>query len=112
MNPSRKTPSVLIAGAGIGGLAAAASLLAKGIECDVYEQAPELKEIGAGLWLSINGARVMFALGLEPQIRAFTLEAEERAVRLWDTGQKWTLYKRGSTPSAHAPLIMLRAQLH
>jgi salicylate hydroxylase len=114
-NPPARTasrPFVLIAGAGIGGLAAAASLLSRGIDCDVYEQAPELKEIGAGLWLSINGARVMFELGLEPQIRAFTIEAEERAVRLWDTGQKWTLYKRGSTPSAHAPLIMLRAQLH
>ncbi len=110
--PNTNRPYVLIAGAGIGGLAAAASLLARGIDCDVYEQAAELKEVGAGLWLSINGARVMFGLGLEPQVRAATLEAEERAVRLWDTGQKWTLYKRGSSPRAHAPLVMLRAQLH
>jgi salicylate hydroxylase len=103
---------VLIAGAGIGGLAAAACLLSRGIDCEVYEQAPELKELGAGLWLSVNGARVLFALGLEPAIRASVIEADERAVRLWDSGRKWTLYKRGVSPGAHAPFIMLRAQLH
>jgi salicylate hydroxylase len=105
-------PRVLIAGAGIGGLAAAASLLARGIDCEVYEQAPELKELGAGLWLSVNGARVLWALGLESAIRASTIEAEERAVRLWDSGRKWTLYKKGVSSGAHAPFIMLRAQLH
>lgn len=103
---------VLIAGAGIGGLAAAASLLARGIDCEVYEQAPELKELGAGLWLSVNGARVLWALGMEPAIRASVIEADERAVRLWDSGRKWTLYKRGVSSGAHAPFIMLRAQLH
>ncbi|MSP96238.1 MAG: 2-polyprenyl-6-methoxyphenol hydroxylase [Betaproteobacteria bacterium] len=110
--PSGTTPRVLITGAGIGGLSAAASLLARGIDCEIYEQAPELKELGAGLWLSVNGARVLFALGLEPAIRASTIEADERAVRLWDSGRKWTLYKRGVSPGAHAPFIMLRAQLH
>ena len=106
------TPHVLIAGAGIGGLAAAVSLLTRGIDCDIYEQAPELKEVGAGLWLSVNGARVMTALGLEAEIRASTIEAEERVVRLWDSGRKWTLYKQGVSPAAHAPYVMLRAQLH
>lgn len=110
VSPTR--PLVLIAGAGIGGLAAAACLLSRGIDCEVYEQAPELKELGAGLWLSVNGARVLFALGLEPAIRESTIEAEERAVRLWDSGKKWTLYKRGVSSGAHAPFIMLRAQLH
>ena len=106
------TPHVLIAGAGIGGLAAAVSLLTRGIDCDIYEQAPDLKEVGAGLWLSVNGARVMTALGLEAEIRASTIEAEERVVRLWDSGRKWTLYKQGVSPAAHAPYVMLRAQLH
>ena len=69
-------PHVLVAGAGIGGLAAALCLLERGIDCDIYEQAPELKEVGAGLWLSVNGARVLFSLGLEPEIRRATLEAD------------------------------------
>ena len=108
----QRTPKVVIAGAGIGGLTAATCLMARGIDVEVYEQASELAEVGAGLWLSVNGARVLFGLGLEADIRASTMEAEERAVRLWDTGRKWTLYKRGLTPAAHAPFVMLRAQLH
>ena len=113
-SPARtgKTPHVLIAGAGIGGLAAAVSLLSRGMDCNIYEQASELKEVGAGLWLSVNGARVLFALGLEPEIRASTIEADKRVFRLWDTGRTWSLYKRGRSPSAHAPFVMLRAQLH
>src|SRR5687767_14406516 len=102
--PTGSPLRVLIAGAGIGGLAAAA-LLERGIDCEVYEQAPELKELGAGLWLSVNGARVLWALGLEPAIRASVIEADERAVRLWDSGKKWTLYKRGVSSGAHAPFI-------
>ena len=43
------SPHVIIAGAGIGGLTAALALLKSGIDCDVYEQASELREVGAGL---------------------------------------------------------------
>ncbi len=55
---------ILIAGAGIGGLTAALSLLRRGIDCEVFEQASELREVGAGLWVSMNGARVLNELGL------------------------------------------------
>ena len=51
--------SILIAGAGIGGLAMALSLLRRGIDCDVFEQAPELREVGAGLWISIDRKSVV-----------------------------------------------------
>ena len=63
------SPHVIIAGAGIGGLTAALALLRSGIDCDLYEQAPELREVGAGLQLAPNGTRVLFALGLEPAVR-------------------------------------------
>jgi 2-polyprenyl-6-methoxyphenol hydroxylase-like FAD-dependent oxidoreductase len=59
MSGLRKKPHVLIAGAGIGGLTAALALLRKGINVDVYEQAPELKEIGAGVHVGPNGTRVL-----------------------------------------------------
>jgi salicylate hydroxylase len=49
---------VLIAGGGIGGLTAAACLLEAGIDVDVYEQAPALGEIGAGVQFSPNACRV------------------------------------------------------
>ncbi len=79
----RKRPHVLIAGAGIGGfLTAALSLLVKGFDCDVYEQAPELKKIGAGLWISANGTRVFFALGLEDEMHRLNLPPDDRVVRL------------------------------
>jgi salicylate hydroxylase len=55
---------ILIAGAGIGGLTAALALLRRGIDVDVYEQAAELREVGAGLQLSANGTRVFHALGV------------------------------------------------
>lgn len=59
---------VLVAGAGIGGLTAALALLKRGIDVDVYEQAGELREVGAGLQLGANGSRVPYALGLGPDL--------------------------------------------
>src|SRR5690349_9054518 len=57
-------PHVIIAGAGMGGLTLAAALLQKGFDIDIYEQSPELREVGAGLWISANGSCVMAELGL------------------------------------------------
>ena len=48
-------PRVLIAGGGLGGLTAALAALKMGCDVEVYEQAPELKEVGAGLQLAANG---------------------------------------------------------
>ena len=84
---------VLIAGAGIGGLVTALSLLHRGIDCDVYEQANELREVGAGLWVSANGARVLFELGLKDELERVAIGATERAIRLWNTGESWPLYE-------------------
>jgi salicylate hydroxylase len=54
----RKPPRVLIAGAGIAGLATAIALQRisgiPGLEIELYEQAPELQEIGASIALSPN----------------------------------------------------------
>jgi salicylate hydroxylase len=51
-------------GGGIGGLAAAAALTRAGIEASVYEQAPELGEIGAGVLIGPNSVRLLHRLGL------------------------------------------------
>ena len=56
---------VAIIGAGLGGLAAAGALRQHGIEVVVYERAPQLGEVGAGIQLAPNAVKVLRALGLE-----------------------------------------------
>lgn len=86
---------VLIAGGGIGGLAAALALLRKGCDVQVYEQAPELKEVGAGLQLSPNGTHVVYELGVGEELKALSCEAEGKEIRIWNTGETWKLFDLG-----------------
>ncbi|WP_395774459.1 FAD-dependent monooxygenase [Agrobacterium pusense] len=62
--------SVAIIGAGIAGLTAALSFARHGIDCDIIEQAGELTEVGAGLQISPNAARILATLGVLPAIEA------------------------------------------
>jgi salicylate hydroxylase len=64
-----QTRKVIIVGAGLGGLAATVGLRQRGFEVDVYEQAPELGEIGAGINITPNGAKVLNAFGLGDKAR-------------------------------------------
>ena len=61
--------NAIVVGGGIGGLAAAAALARRGIAVTLIEQAPALKEVGAGLQISPNGLAVLRALGLEARMR-------------------------------------------
>ena len=61
-------PNIAILGGGIGGLFAANALILQGLEVAVYEQAPELGEIGAGFFLTPNSTRQLKRLGLGPAI--------------------------------------------
>jgi salicylate hydroxylase len=107
---------VLIAGGGIGGLCAALALLKAGIDCEVFEQAPELKEIGAGLQLSPNGNRVLFALGLEADVRHWGVQTRDKEIRLWNTGQTWSQFdpRAGTSEERYGfPMyLMHRGDLH
>jgi salicylate hydroxylase len=87
---------VLIAGAGIGGLTAALAALRGGCDVEVYEQAPELKEVGAGLQLSANGTRALYQLGVGEELKALSCEATGKEIRLWNTGETWKLFDLGS----------------
>ncbi|MFL5730261.1 MAG: FAD-dependent monooxygenase [Cytophagaceae bacterium] len=60
----------IIIGAGIGGLTTAIALQKKGIEVEVYEAAPEIKEAGAGIWVATNAMTVMQRLGLDQEIKS------------------------------------------
>ena len=61
-------PSVVIVGGGIGGLFAANALIAQGLRVAVYEQAPALGEIGAGVFLTPNAVRHLERVGLGPAV--------------------------------------------
>jgi salicylate hydroxylase len=68
--------SVIIAGAGIGGLTAALALARAGYRSVVLEHATRLEEIGAGIQLSPNATRVLIALGLGDRLRPHVIAPE------------------------------------
>jgi salicylate hydroxylase len=112
MGPSRK---VIVIGAGIGGLTAALALLKRGIDVEVYEQASELKEVGAGIQISSNGTRVLYALGLEEPLKRVQALPSRRAIRHWSTGETWNWFDLGPVTAARygTPHVMLhRGDLH
>ena len=58
----------IIVGGGIGGLFAANALTAQGITVSVYEQAPAIGEVGAGVFLTPNSVRQLQRVGLGDQV--------------------------------------------
>ena len=61
-------PNVVVVGGGIGGLFAANALIAQGLKVSVYEQAPRLGEVGAGVFITPNSLRQMQRIGLGPSV--------------------------------------------
>jgi salicylate hydroxylase len=79
---------IVIAGAGIGGLTAGASLLQAGHDVTIFEQASELSEVGAGLQLSANATHVLHHLGLRRALAEVGVRPEAYVFRLHDTGEE------------------------
>jgi salicylate hydroxylase len=77
---------VAVVGGGIGGLVLALALRERGIGCEVYEQADELREIGAAVALSANGTRELRRLGLGDRVEAVSVVPSALVIRRWDTG--------------------------
>jgi salicylate hydroxylase len=59
---------IIIAGAGIAGLAAALAFASRGFSVQVFERAPQLEEVGAGIQLSPNATRILDRLGVLPAL--------------------------------------------
>jgi salicylate hydroxylase len=85
---------VAIIGGGIGGLTAARALCGRGIEVTIYESAPELREIGAGVALGPNAMKVLRALGLEDAVRAVAGASDWATTRNGKTGRVITKTSR------------------
>jgi len=65
---------IAVVGGGIGGLALALSLHRHGLECDVYEAAPEIRELGVGITLLPHAMRELAGLGLQLHLEALGIE--------------------------------------
>ncbi|WP_129782458.1 FAD-dependent monooxygenase [Peristeroidobacter soli] len=79
-------PTILIAGAGLGGLTAAIALAQSGFKVQVFEQAQQLGEIGAGVRIHPNGFRALAGLGLKEAILKDCYTPKCREIRVWNTG--------------------------
>lgn len=79
---------IIVIGAGIGGLAAALTLRRSGFEVQVFEQAAELREVGAGIQISPNASRILRRLGLEEPMRRMGVRPQAIVIRRWDDGRE------------------------
>lgn len=78
---------IAIVGGGLGGLAAALFLRKAGLNATVYEQSPQLREVGAGLVVSPNMVRPLRALGLAEGLASFAVHLEAAwEFRRWENG--------------------------
>ncbi len=77
---------VAVVGGGIGGLVLALALRERGITVEVYEQADELREVGAAVALSANGTRELRRLGLGERVEAVSVVPSALVIRNGITG--------------------------
>jgi salicylate hydroxylase len=82
------TLRVAIIGGGIGGLTLALALCERGITADVYEQTPQLTEIGAAVALTANATRELERIGLGDRLAEASTTPEELIHRHWRDGTR------------------------
>ncbi len=101
---------ITVIGAGIGGLAAALALQARGASVRILEQSEAIQEVGAGIQVSPNGLRVLEALGLGEAFRARSVRGN--AVSLRDfRGRGVTRLDLSELPEAQSYRFVHRADL-
>jgi len=104
-----KAGEVLVAGAGIGGLTAALALQKKGVPFRVFEQARELREVGAGVSLWPNAMRVFRRLGLLQEVKGHRVPLERIVLFRTDGTEILRLQEPGRYPEP--ALCLHRAEL-
>jgi salicylate hydroxylase len=83
MNRTEKPLQIAIVGGGIGGLTTAVALQKAGLRVDIFEQAQQFTELGAGIGLGKNAALVLNRLGLGEQIEAIKTPIRGLTLRTW-----------------------------
>ncbi len=107
-----KPLSIAIVGAGIGGLAAAATLRQFGMEAHIYEQAPRFARIGAGIQMMPNSLKVLRRIGVGERLRRVSFAPYSHLNRAWDTGEVTRELPMPESLYGAPYLCMHRADLH
>jgi salicylate hydroxylase len=109
-----KARRIAIVGAGLGGLAAAIALRRQGFEVQVYEQAPELAEFGAGINISPNSVKFFNAVGLADKLRAISSEPVGLTWRDWSSEEIHNCLPFGDFEKRYGAkyYVMHRSDLH
>ena len=87
--------NIAIIGAGIGGMSAALGLAQSGFKVSVFEQAPELSEVGAGLTITPNATKGLNSLNLGEGIKSVGMAHTNQGVRHYETGEVIVPLERG-----------------
>jgi salicylate hydroxylase len=77
----------VVVGAGIGGLTAALALHRAGLDVRVFEQAPVLREVGAGIQLAPNATRILARLGIGAALARVAVRPDVIEHRRWQDGR-------------------------
>jgi 2-polyprenyl-6-methoxyphenol hydroxylase-like FAD-dependent oxidoreductase len=77
-------PKIAIVGGGIGGLTAAVALTRRGLVAEVYEQAPVLEEVGAGVGLWPNAMTALEPIGLSGKVARLAVNVARQGLRRSD----------------------------
>lgn len=102
---------IVVAGGGIGGLAAALAFRQRGAEVLVLEQAEAITEVGAGIQVSPNGLRVIEALGLAQGLAARACKARAVVLRDGLSGEQVLRLDLGQLPEGQGYQFVHRADL-
>ena len=103
----------IIVGAGIGGLTAAIALRRAGVEAQVFEREPEIREAGAGISLWPNAMLALHRLGLDEAIEAAGRRATDGSLRTWTGEPLGPSVADQLERSFGAPLVVVhRSSLH
>lgn len=104
--------SIAIVGAGIGGMATAATLSRSGAKVDVYEQAAQFSRVGAGIQMMPNSMKVLREIGVEEKLRGTAFQPYSHLNREWDTGRVMRELPMPESLFGAPYLCMHRADLH
>jgi salicylate hydroxylase len=96
-----RDPQVLIVGGGIGGITTMLALRQRGIEANLFEQAPAFRQVGAGIQISANATRILRRLGLGDTLARVAVYPEARAYYAWDTGEHLYSTPLGQVAEGH-----------